>query len=182
MFRLLTEKAVEKKDKHSKSISSFQAFCISLASRVGTGNLAGVAIAVTVGGPGAVFWMWVIALIAAGSSFVESTLGQIYKVKDGDGFRGGPAYYIEQGLKSRWLGIFFSILITLSYSLVLNAVQANTITFAFEEAFGTSRLMVGIIIALITALVIFGGVRRIARVSERLVPFMATIFYWWHLL
>ncbi len=147
MFRLLVEKGIEKRDKHSESVSSFQAFCISLASRVGTGNLAGVAIAVSVGGPGAIFWMWVIALIGAGSSFVESTLGQIYKVKDGAGFRGGPAYYIEQGLNMRGLGIFFSILITMSYSLVLNAVQANTITFAFEGAFGTSRLMVGGVIA-----------------------------------
>ncbi len=147
MFRLLVEKGIEKRDKNSESVSSFQAFCISLASRVGTGNLAGVAIAVSVGGPGAIFWMWVIALIGAGSSFVESTLGQIYKVKDGAGFRGGPAYYIEQGLNMRGLGIFFSILITMSYSLVLNAVQANTITFAFEGAFGTSRLMVGGVIA-----------------------------------
>ena len=135
-----------------------------------------MAIAVSVGGPGAIFWMWVIALIGAGSSFVESTLGQIYKVKDGAGFRGGPAYYIEQGLNMRGLGIFFSILITMSYSLVLNAVQANTITLAFKGAFGTSRLMVGGVIAILTAIIIFGGVKRIARVSEKLVPFMAIAF------
>jgi len=176
MFRLLVEKGIEKRDKHVESVSSFQAFCISLASRVGTGNLAGVAIAVSVGGPGAIFWMWVIALIGAGSSFVESTLAQIYKVKEGKGFRGGPAYYIEQGLNMKGLGIFFSILITMSYSFVLNAVQANTITLAFEEAFGTSRLMVGIVIAVTAAVIIFGGVRRIARVSEKLVPFMAIAF------
>jgi AGCS family alanine or glycine:cation symporter len=176
MVRLLTEKATEKRDENSKSVTSFQAFCISLASRVGTGNLAGVAIAIAVGGPGAVFWMWVIALIGAASGFVESTLGQIYKVKDGDGFRGGPAYYIEQGLKNKNLGIFFSILITISYALVLNSVQANTISLAFEEAFGISRLAVGIVVALLTAIIIFGGVHRIARVSETLVPFMATIY------
>jgi AGCS family alanine or glycine:cation symporter len=176
MFRLLTTEALEKRDKTAEAVSSFQAFCISLASRVGTGNLAGVAIAVALGGPGAVFWMWVIALIGAGSSFVESTLAQIYKVKEGKGFRGGPAYYIEQGLNMKGLGIVFSILITLSYSFVLNAVQANTITLAFEGAFGTSRLMVGVAIAFVAAIIIFGGVKRIARVSEKLVPIMAIIF------
>lgn len=176
MFRLLLEKNPEKNEKSTKSVSSFQAFTISLASRVGTGNLAGVAIAVAVGGPGAVFWMWVIALIGAGSSFVESTLGQIYKVKDGDGFRGGPAYYIEKGLGKKGIAIFFSILITVSYSLVLNSVQANTISLAFEEAFGTSRLLVGVIVAFVSAVIIFGGVKRIAKVTEMLVPFMAIIY------
>lgn len=176
MIRLMTEKVTEKRDKNTKSVSSFQAFCISLASRVGTGNLAGVAIAVAVGGPGSVFWMWVIALIGSASGFVESTLGQIYKVKDGDGFRGGPAYYIEQGLKNRHLGIFFSILVTVSYGLVLNAVQANTITFAFEDAFGMSRILVGGVIVFITAIIIFGGVHRIAKVSEKLVPVMALLY------
>lgn len=177
MFRLLGEGAGNAiASKERKGVSSFQAFCISTASRVGTGNLAGVAIAVSVGGPGAVFWMWVIALIGAGSSFVESTLAQIYKVKDKHGFRGGPAYYMEKALNMRWMGIIFSILITISFGLVFNSVQANTITFAFEEAFGMQRLAVGLSIAAVTALVIFGGVKRIARVAELIVPIMAVAY------
>ncbi|RKD26086.1 alanine or glycine:cation symporter, AGCS family [Caminicella sporogenes DSM 14501] len=177
MFRLLTEganKSITGEEK--KGISSFQAFCISTASRVGTGNLAGVAIAVSVGGPGAVFWMWLIALIGAGSSFVESTLAQIYKVKDENGYRGGPAYYMEKALNMRWMGIIFSVLITLCFGLVFNSVQANTITLAFEQAFGMDRFMVGIIITIITGLVIFGGIKRIAKVAEFIVPIMATAY------
>ncbi|WP_407647666.1 alanine/glycine:cation symporter family protein [Clostridium brassicae] len=176
MFRLLGEGAsnsISSNNEEHKGVSSFQAFCISTASRVGTGNLAGVAIAISLGGPGAVFWMWLIALIGAGSSFVESTLAQIYKVKDKHGFRGGPAYYMEKGLNKKWMGVFFSILITLSYGFVFNAVQANTITFAFEQAFGTKRLFVGIAITVCTALIIFGGVKRIARIVELIVPIMA---------
>lgn len=110
-----------------KGISAFQAFCISAASRIGTGNIAGVAIAISAGGPGAVFWMWVIALIGGATSFVESTLGQIYKVRDKDTYRGGPAYYIEQALGKRGLGIFFSILTAITFGLIFNSVQANTI-------------------------------------------------------
>ncbi|WIF94340.1 alanine/glycine:cation symporter family protein [Caminicella sporogenes] len=177
MFRLLTEGANKSiTGEKKKGISSFQAFCISTASRVGTGNLAGVAIAVSVGGPGAVFWMWLIALIGAGSSFVESTLAQIYKVKDENGYRGGPAYYMEKALNMRWMGIIFSVLITLCFGLVFNSVQANTITLAFEQAFGMNRFMVGIIITIITGLVIFGGIKRIAKVAEFIVPIMATAY------
>ncbi len=106
---------------------------MSSAARIGIGNLAGVALAISMGGPGAVFWMWVIAIIGASSSFVESTLAQIYKVKDGSGFRGGPAYYMEKGLNKRWMGIWFSILITVSYGLIFNSVQANTVTLAFKK-------------------------------------------------
>ncbi|PRR72117.1 alanine/glycine:cation symporter family protein [Clostridium thermopalmarium] len=176
MFRLLGEganKSISSNGKEHKGVSSFQAFCISTASRVGTGNLAGVAIAISTGGPGAVFWMWLIALIGGASSFVESTLAQIYKVKDEHGYRGGPAYYMEKALNKRWLGILFSILITISFGLIFNSVQANTISFAFEEAFGVSRLAVGIVITLFTAIIIFGGVKRIAKVAEMLVPVMA---------
>ncbi|WZL74418.1 alanine/glycine:cation symporter family protein [Clostridiaceae bacterium 35-E11] len=177
MFRLMGEGAgTALTDKEKKGVSSFQAFCISTASRVGTGNLAGVAIAVSVGGPGAVFWMWMIALIGAGSSFVESTLAQIYKVKDEHGFRGGPAYYMEKALNMRWMGIIFSILITICFGLVFNSVQANTISFAFEEAFGVPRLVMGLIITAVTALVIFGGVKRIAKVAELIVPIMAVAY------
>lgn len=177
MFKLLTEGASSSIDKSSrkenKGVSSFQAFCMSTASRVGTGNLAGVAIAISVGGPGAVFWMWVIALIGGASSFVESTLAQIYKTKDGDTYRGGPAYYMEKALGKRWLGILFSILITISFGLVFNSVQSNTISIAFNEAFGVDRTIIGAILAILTAIVIFGGVKRIANVAEAMVPVMA---------
>ncbi|WP_053954948.1 alanine/glycine:cation symporter family protein [Inediibacterium massiliense] len=177
MFKLLTEGATDALGQKKKDgVSSFQAFCISTASRVGTGNLAGVAIAVSLGGPGAVFWMWIIALIGAGSSFVESTLAQIYKVPDKHGYRGGPAYYMEKALNMRWMGIIFSILISISFGLVFNSVQANTITFAFEQAFSINRLYIGIIIAVCTALIIFGGIKRIATVVEMIVPVMAIAY------
>lgn len=127
-------------------MTSFQAFCISTASRVGTGNLAGVAIAITMGGPGAVFWMWLIALIGSASAFIESTLAQIYKVKDGDAFRGGPAYYMEKALNARWMGITFAVLISLTFGLAFNSVQANTITSAFNESFGIEKWVTAVIL------------------------------------
>lgn len=175
MFRLLGD-CIGKSNKEKGGVSSFQAFCISTASRVGTGNIAGVAIAVAVGGPGAVFWMWLIALIGSASSFVESTLAQIYKTKDKDSFRGGPAYYMEKGLGKRWLGIIFSILITICFGFVFNAVQANTVSVAFNSAFGLSRGAIGIILAIVTALVIFGGIHRVAKVSEIIVPILAVLY------
>ncbi len=174
MLRLLGENTTRSAAKNQ--ISPFQAFCISAASRIGTGNLAGVAIAIAVGGPGAVFWMWLIALIGAASAFIESTLAQVYKVKDPEGFRGGPAYYMEKALNARWMGIIFAILITLCFGLAFNSIQSNTISFAFEEAFNINRLTIGIIIAVLTALIIFGGVKRIAYVSSIIVPIMALIY------
>lgn len=175
MIKLLGD-GVGKSSKDGK-VSSFQAFCISTASRVGTGNIAGVALAIAVGGPGSVFWMWVIALIGGASSFVESTLAQIYKVKDASGaYRGGPAYYIEKGLNKRWLGLLFSVLITITFGFVFNAVQANTITEAFQTAFGMDKLFMGIILAILTAAIIFGGVQRIAKVSEIIVPVLAVAY------
>ncbi len=172
MFRVLKGSNERSKD----SISSFQAFCISMAARVGTGNITGIAIAIAIGGPGAVFWMWVIAIIGSASGFIESTLAQVYKVKDKTGFRGGPAYYMEQGLKKRWMGSIFAVLITLSFGLVFNAVQSNTITVAFENSFGTNRTILGLIVAAAFAAVIFGGVKRIARMSEYIVVVMAGIY------
>ncbi|WP_346939306.1 alanine/glycine:cation symporter family protein [uncultured Clostridium sp.] len=173
MFKLLMPDDKKNKD----GVSSFQAFCISTASRVGTGNIAGVAMAVAAGGPGSVFWMWLIALIGGASSFVESTLAQIYKTKDKDGnFLGGPAYYIERGLGKRWLGIIFAILTTLCFGLVFNAAQSNTTTLAFTNAFGINPMVMGIILSALTALVIFGGVKRIAKVSEVIVPIFATAY------
>lgn len=175
MFRILGDKAMITSD-GKRGISSFQAFCISAASRVGTGNLAGVATAIAAGGPGAVFWMWIIAFLGAASSFVESTLAQIYKVKDKEGFRGGPAYYMEKGLNKRWMGILFAVIITFCFGLVFNSVQSNTISLAINEAFGFSRLSIGLVIAFLTAIVIFGGVKRIAYVSQMVVPIMALAY------
>ncbi|BDH63167.1 sodium:alanine symporter [Lysinibacillus sp. PLM2] len=177
MFRLLTEKSPKDK-KGKKGISSFQAFTISAASRIGTGNIAGVATAIALGGPGAVFWMWLIALIGGASALIESTLAQVYKVKDPitGMYKGGPAYYIEKGLNNKWMGILFAIVITLTYGFVFNAVQANTITIAFEESFNTNRLLVGIIIAILTAIIVFGGLKRIVNVTQIIVPVMAIAY------
>ncbi|MGL5355670.1 MAG: alanine/glycine:cation symporter family protein [Cetobacterium sp.] len=157
-------------------VSSFKAFCISTASRVGTGNLAGVAIAIASGGPGAIFWMWLIAIIGGASSFVESTLAQIYKIKDGKSFRGGPAYYMEKALNKKWMGVAFSILISITFGLIFNSVQSNTISLAFQQAFQMDRLVVGIILSVATGAIIFGGVQRIANFSAVVVPVMATLY------
>lgn len=161
---------------HKGGVSSFKAFCISTASRVGTGNLAGVAIAIASGGPGAIFWMWLIAIIGGASSFVESTLAQIYKVRDGEAFRGGPAYYMEKALNKRWMGVAFSILISITFGLIFNSVQSNTISLAFHEAFKLDRTIIGIILAVATGGIIFGGVQRIANFSAAVVPVMATLY------
>lgn len=159
-----------------KGTSPFQAFAISTASRVGTGNLAGVAAAITVGGPGAVFWMWIVAILGGASSFIESTLAQIYKKPEKDQYRGGPAYYMEKGLKNRKLGIVFAITITFTYGLVFSSVQSNTIRLAFENSFDIGRWVMGVILTVLVALIIFGGLKRIAEVTQYIVPIMA-IFY-----
>ncbi|MBR2239095.1 MAG: alanine:cation symporter family protein [Prevotella sp.] len=172
MLRLLTESAVDSV-KGVKHISSFQAFAVSVATRVGTGNLAGVATAIAIGGPGAVFWMWLIALIGSATAFVESTLAQLYKLPYKDSFIGGPAYYIQRGLHQRWMAVLFAVLITCQFGLSNNSIQANTICGALEEAFGWSPLWVGIALVLMALLIIFGGIQRIARVSAVLVPLMA---------
>lgn len=161
---------------HKGGVSSFKAFCISTASRVGTGNLAGVAIVIASGGPGAIFWMWLIAIIGGASSFVESTLAQIYKVKDGEAFRGGPAYYMEKALNKRWMGVAFSILISITFGLIFNSVQSNTISLAFHEAFKLDRTIIGIVLAIGTGAIIFGGVQRIANFSAAVVPVMAILY------
>ncbi|WEY91795.1 alanine/glycine:cation symporter family protein [Bacillus subtilis] len=171
MFRIVGEKPVG-----NKGVSSMQAFFISAASRVGTGNLTGVALAIATGGPGAVFWMWVVAAVGMASSFVESTLAQLYKVRDGEDFRGGPAYYIQKGLGARWLGIVFAILITVSFGLIFNAVQTNTIAGALDGAFNVNKTVVAIVLAVLTAFIIFGGLKRIVAVSQMIVPVMAGIY------
>lgn len=172
MFRLVVEGAGAKpREGH---ISTFQAFCVSTASRVGVGNIAGIAIAVASGGPGAVFWMWVIATIGAATGFVESTLAQIYKVpRKGGGFVGGPAYYIGNVLKSPFFAGVFAVLISITYGLTFNSVQANTISLSVKTTLGIDPMMTGIAVAALTALVICGGRTRIARVVGLLVPFMA---------
>lgn len=171
MIRLLGDSAGT--NKNVKHISSFQAFAISIASRVGTGNLAGVATAIAVGGPGAVFWMWIIALFGASSSFVESTLAQLYKERGKDSYIGGPAYYMRKGLKLPWMGTLFALLITVTFGFAFNSVQSNTLCAAFENAFGLSHTIVGVILTSLTVLIIFGGVQRIAKVSSIIVPIMA---------
>ena len=176
MIKDMLQAIREGKKGSADSISPFQAFCISMAARVGTGNITGIAIAVALGGPGAVFWMWVIAIIGSASAFVESTLAQVYKIKDKDGFRGGPAYYMEKGLNKRWMGALFAVLITLSFGLVFNAVQSNTITLAFENSFGTDRLTIGLIMTIAFAAIIFGGVKRIAKMSEYIVIVLAILY------
>ncbi|TDL32506.1 alanine:cation symporter family protein [Jeotgalibacillus sp. S-D1] len=174
MFRVLGDKSVVVDG--MKSISSFKSFSIGAATRIGTGNLAGVAVAIVIGGPGAVFWMWVVALLGGATSFIESTLAQIYKVRDGQAYRGGPAYYIEKGLNKRWLGIIFAVLIAVTFGLIFNSVQSNTISLAFESAFGIDRLVVGGVVTLLTGLIIFGGVHRIANFSSIIVPVMALLY------
>ena len=176
MLRLLTDSSA-KPQGGEKHISSFQAFAVSLASRVGTGNLAGVATAIAVGGPGAVFWMWLMALVGAATAFVESTLGQLFKRHHKDSFIGGPAYYIEQGLHCRWMAILFAVLITVSFGLANNSVQTNTICGAMEGAFGWSPTIVGAVLMVLTLIIVFGGIQRIARVSSVLVPIMAVGYF-----
>ncbi|MCY1284515.1 Amino-acid carrier protein AlsT [compost metagenome] len=161
----------------ASGISSFQALCTSLAARVGTGNVAGVAVAITLGGPGAIFWMWVIALVGMATGFVEATLAQLFKVRDDNGqFRGGPAYYMEKGLNARWMGVLFSLFLILAFGFVFNSVQANTISGAMLGAFDVPLWTSGIALVIVTALIIFGGLRSIARFSELAVPFMAVAY------
>lgn len=160
-------------DKGKDGVSPFQAFAISTAARVGTGNIAGVAAAIALGGPGAVFWMWLIALIGSASAFVESTLAQIYKVRDGKEWRGGPAYYMEKALGQRWLGIVFSVLITISFGFVFNSVQSNTISLSLQSQYGVDKMWITVGLVVLTALIIFGGVRSIATVASFMVPIMA---------
>ena len=179
MFRLLTDSATSSIEELAdsnvkrKHISSFQAFAVSVATRVGTGNLAGVASAIAIGGPGAVFWMWLIALIGSATAFVESTLAQLFKLHYKDSFIGGPAYYIQRGLHQRWMAVLFAILITCQFGLSNNSIQANTICGAMQEAFGWSPLWVGALLAAMALFIVFGGIQRIANVSAVLVPVMA---------
>ena len=161
----------------SQGISSFQALCTSLAARVGTGNLMGVAVAISLGGAGAVFWMWLIALVGMATAFAESALGQLYKERDSNGnFRGGPAYYMSKGLNNKKLAVTFSLCLFFGYGFVFSAVQANSITDAFNGSYGFEPLHTGIVITLAAAFIVFGGLKNIARFAELTVPFMGLLY------
>ncbi|MBS4190774.1 alanine:cation symporter family protein [Bacillus sp. FJAT-49705] len=168
MIKLLFE------GKSSESgVSSFQAFCMALAGRVGVGNIAGVATAIAFGGPGAVFWMWVMAILGGASAFIESTLAQVYKIKVGNQYRGGTPYFIEKGLKMKWFAALVAIVVTICYGILVPGIQANTIAVGFENTAGLNKSITGIILVALLAIIIFGGVKRIATVTEKIVPFMA---------
>ncbi len=182
-FRLLGRSIKEmlggrKQGDDPHGITPFQAFVTGLASRVGVGNIAGVAIAISVGGPGAVFWMWITALIGMSSAFVESSLAQLFKIRDYDNhhFRGGPAYYITQGLGQKWLGIVFALSLIFCFGFVYEAVQTNTIAVTAKAAWGWDEHAVGVALVIMTAPIIFGGIRRVSRFAEMLVPLMATLY------
>lgn len=182
MFRVLNDR-VGGNHEGRKPISSFKAFTISAASRVGTGNIVGVAAAVAMGGPGSVFWMWIVALLGGASSFVESTLGQLYKSDEHYRYHGGPAYYIRKGLGQNWLAILFAIVISVTYGLIFNALQANSITDSFSSNFNMQgstltnfKLIAAGVLGVLTALIIFGGVHSISKVSVTVVPTMALLY------
>lgn len=173
MFKLLFK---GEKDSKKVGISSFQAFAMALSGRVGTGNIVGVATAIGFGGPGAIVWMWVIAFFGAGSAFVEATLAQIYKENHNGQFRGGPAYYIESGLRSPFLGAVFAVLAAVACGVFLPPVQCNGIALGCARSFGVPVWTVGLVVALLIALVIIGGVKRIANVAQVVAPVMALIY------
>jgi len=173
MFRVIRSS----RETDRAGISPFQALTVSLASRVGTGNLAGVAVALYLGGAGAIFWMWLVALVGMATAYAESTLAQLYKIRNAEGqYRGGPAFYIARGLKSNWAAALFSIALIISFGLVFNAVQANSIAASVEGAFGIPKYATGIAVAAVAGVVIFGGIPQIARVASYIVPFMALAY------
>ena len=167
MLRVIVEKPGGQK------IGSFHAFAVSLSSRVGTGNLAGVASAIFVGGPGAVFWMWMMALFGAATAFVEATLAQLYKRRGEDSFYGGPAYYMQHGLHRKWMGVLFAVLITITFGMANQIVQSNTLCGALADTFAIDAKWIGLTITIATLIIIFGGIRRISHFASIVVPFMA---------
>ncbi len=181
MFRTLTDAAPTDENGRPQSVSAFQAFTISAASRVGVGNIAGVGTAIALGGPGAVFWMWAMAFVGGASSFVESTLGQLYKERHRDGFRGGPAYYMLHGLRARWMGVVFAVVLICCFPFAFSSLQANTISATVTATVGDAApawlpWLVGLVLAALTGLVVFGGLRRIATVTQSVVPLMALLY------
>jgi len=177
LFGSMVRQVVSSRTGSEGGISSFQAFCVGLASRVGTGNIAGVAIALTLGGPGAIFWMWVVALVGMATALIEATLAQVFKEPAADGtFRGGPAFYIEKGLRSRAGGMVFAILLIFTFGIAFNMVQANTISDVLDGGHGVDPVWSAVLLMALTAPVVFGGVRRIARVAEYMLPAMALAY------
>ena len=170
MIQCLTKKS------SNSSVSSFQSFTMALAARVGVGSLAGVALGIYIGGPGSVFWMWISALITAAASFVESTLAQLYKKRDGDIYIGGPAYYIEYGMHQKGFAVIYAFIIVLTYTFGFSAIQANTIATSFRDVLSIHPLLTGVGLALITSMIIFGGASTIAKMTSKIVPIMA-LFY-----
>lgn len=181
MFRTLAEPG-GRDSEGNKNISPFRAFSISAASRVGTANIAGVALAISLGGPGAVFWMWLTAVVGGATAFAESALGQVYKMKDGPNFRGGPAYYIRHGMNMKWLGLVFAVIVAITYGIVFNTVQSNSIVDAVGASFNVEdsnfafSAIAGVVIAVGAYLIFVGGAKRISNVSAYLVPIMAGLY------
>ena len=164
------------KTKEKKGVSSFEAFCIALSGRVGTGNIVGVATAIALGGPGAIFWMWVIAFLGASTAFVESTLAQLFNFEHEDGFRGGPACYIDKGLRSKWLAVVFALFTIIGCGLMLTTVQANGMSSAASNSLGIKPLVSGLFLAFLIGLVVIGGIKRISKVASIVTPFMAVAY------
>ena len=172
-FKEMIRQILGTKGKKDGGISPFGSLMLSLSGRLGTGNIAGVATAIAMGGPGAVFWMWLIAFLGAGSAFAEATLGQIFKIKDKDGgYRGGPSYYIEKGLGLRWYAVLYSLAIMLAYIIFLPGVQANTITTSMEQAFGFPPTLVGLCIVFSLLLLLRGGIKGFTKFSNIVIPVM----------
>lgn len=170
MFRIFSEAF----QRQPGQLSSFQALMLSVAGRVGAGNIAGVSVAIMLGGPGAIFWMWVVALVGMATSYFECSLAQLYKRRESDGtYRGGPAFYIQHGLGQRWLGIVVSILLLVTFGFGFNAVQSFTVASSLHDTFGVPTLVSGIALTVVIALIIFGGIKRIAQFADVLVPLMA---------
>ncbi|KQB86675.1 alanine/glycine:cation symporter family protein [Corynebacterium lowii] len=179
MFRSVVEKPSDISE-GTQGISAFKAFTMSAASRVGTGNVAGVALAIAVGGPGAVFWMWCLAIIGGATSFIESTVAQVYKVRDKDSYRGGPAYYMARALGWKPLAVLFAVVICVTYGFVFNAVQSNSISTAVSTSLNlegsSANALIGVVLAVLTLAIVFGGVQRIASFTQTVVPVMAVLY------
>lgn len=174
-IKLMTKLTFEKNDANVGR-SAFQSFALTMSTRVGTGNIAGVASAISIGGPGAVFWMWVSAILGAGTTIIECVLAQIYKSADGDEFRGGPQYFIDKGLGIKWYAMLFAVCSVFALGFCTPGMQANAISDAMNVAFGINKMVMGVIVAVLAALIIFGGIKRISKFAELVAPVMAIIY------
>jgi len=175
-FRTMVKLLFAPNQKKEKGVSSFQAFCLALSGRVGTGNIVGVATAIALGGPGSIFWMWIIAFLGSSTAYVESTLAQLYKFNHKSGFRGGPFSYIEQGLKCKWLAVVFAVCTIIGLGILCPQIQSNSIAMATQNVFHIPVWVSGLFVTIVLGIVIIGGVKRIAYVAEMITPFMAVIY------